>query len=295
MPFLDQLYRYIQLEINMSKPLLTAHCLVRNEERWVWYAIMSVIDYVDKILVFDTGSTDNTIKIVKSIKSPKIIFEQKGVVDKKQFTQLRQEMLNRTTTSWFMVLDGDEIWPQKTISELQQTIIKAPKNKQAVVVGQWTCLGDVFHYSVELARERQPGVPDNLIGFRLPRAIKKINGLHCVGEYGYESYADSDEINISDWDKQRLIFLPDKYKYFHMTFLPRSSSRYKDQEVMMRASKTLFYKGTPFPNEISYPEVFYQKRPAIVPSPWIKFTFKQQVTGWFYQIQKYADKMWRIT
>ena len=44
-----------------------AHTLVKNEERYIWYAVMSVIDWVDKILIWDTGSTDKTVEIIKEI------------------------------------------------------------------------------------------------------------------------------------------------------------------------------------------------------------------------------------
>ncbi len=40
--------------------------VIRNEENWVWFAIMSVIKFVDKVIVYDLGSADNTLKIVKS-------------------------------------------------------------------------------------------------------------------------------------------------------------------------------------------------------------------------------------
>ena len=62
------------------KKTLTAHMMLCNEERWCWYAIMSVIDHVDHMIIFDTGSTDRTVEIVKGILveprySQKIIFE----------------------------------------------------------------------------------------------------------------------------------------------------------------------------------------------------------------------------
>ena len=45
-----------------------ANTLVRNEERYLWFSVMSVINWVDKILIWDDASTDNTYEIAKLIK-----------------------------------------------------------------------------------------------------------------------------------------------------------------------------------------------------------------------------------
>jgi len=39
---------------------ITAQMVVKNEENFVWFAIKSVLPYVKKFLITDTGSTDNT-------------------------------------------------------------------------------------------------------------------------------------------------------------------------------------------------------------------------------------------
>ena len=58
------------------KKTVWVNTVIRNEENFIWYALMSVIDYVDKILIYDLGSTDKTVEIIKTIKSPKIILKQ---------------------------------------------------------------------------------------------------------------------------------------------------------------------------------------------------------------------------
>ena len=45
-----------------------AHTLVKNEEKFVWYSVMSIISHVEKVLLWDTGSTDNTPEILKELK-----------------------------------------------------------------------------------------------------------------------------------------------------------------------------------------------------------------------------------
>jgi len=56
----------------MKKFKIVVHCLVKNEENFIWYAINSVLPFVDKIMIWDNDSTDKTIEIIKSIHSPKI-------------------------------------------------------------------------------------------------------------------------------------------------------------------------------------------------------------------------------
>lgn len=259
---------------------ITAHCLIRNEERWIWYAVKSVLDYVDEILIFDTGSTDNTVIIIKTIKSKKIILEERGIVDKIQFTSLRQEMLDRTTTPWFMVLDGDEIWPKKAIAELIKTAKAVQRQIEAVVVGQWVCQGDVFHYSkeVEELQEDKSGRQ----GFWLSRAWRVTSGLHAIGEYGVESYADKKGVNVSHWKTERLEYLT--HKFFHMSLLPRSASIKKDREVMMRGPKRSFTRGAPFSRDFRYPEVFNKQRPDMVHSAWRRHTWIDTLGGAYYRL-----------
>ena len=53
----------------MSKKNIWVHTLVKNEEKYLWYAVMSVADFVDKVLLWDTGSSDKTVEIIKQIQN----------------------------------------------------------------------------------------------------------------------------------------------------------------------------------------------------------------------------------
>jgi glycosyltransferase involved in cell wall biosynthesis len=279
----------------MKKLDITAHCLIRNEENWIWYAIHSVLNFVDNVIIFDTGSTDNTVPIIKTIHSPKILFEQKGQVNKSQYSALRQEMLSRTKTSWFLILDGDEIWFKKTLVELRENIMKMDKTKDAVVVGEWMCQGDIFHFNSDVERLFDLNAPE-LPGYRLARVVKKLPGLRVVGHYGVESYADKNGLNISNWPKERQIYLQNRF--MHMSFLPRTSKRSNDELVMMRRNKTSFSRGKRFAENFQYPEVFYMKRPEIVPSPWRKLSLIDsfwRVRAGAYKLGKHLANIHRLS
>ncbi|MEK9201171.1 MAG: glycosyltransferase, partial [Patescibacteria group bacterium] len=129
---------------------IVVHTLVRNEQNWIWYALNSIIDYVDEIMVWDNNSTDDTVKIIKSISSSKIKFHQAGDLDKDSFTKARQKMLEETSSDWIMMLDGDEIWPQAAISEAVD-LIHSGKNLEYLVHPYSNLVGDVFHYQDESA------------------------------------------------------------------------------------------------------------------------------------------------
>lgn len=240
---------------------ITAHVIVKNEEQWIWYAINSVIEYVDKIIIFDTGSTDQTINIIKSIRSPKIKFEEKGLVNPKQLVDLRNEQINKTETDWFMLLDGDEVWPENSIRKITTLNFG---NKKAVVVRTRNCVGDIYHY-----------LPENRGHYRLLgmeghfniRFYKKSPGYKWVGTYPLEAYSNDDgPINNQD---DKLLFI-DTY-YWHLTHLVRSSVENKKRRIE-KGIRT---------DEKDIPQVFFKKSPGIVPNPFIKPSFYERIIASF--------------
>ncbi|KKR53922.1 MAG: Glycosyl transferase family 2 [Candidatus Woesebacteria bacterium GW2011_GWD2_40_19] len=67
-----------------------AHTLVKNEEKWLWYSVTSVIDHVDKLLLWDTGSTDKSIEIEKELEKKypgKIELKQRKITSPSDFTK----------------------------------------------------------------------------------------------------------------------------------------------------------------------------------------------------------------
>lgn len=221
---------------------IVAHTLVKNEEGFIWFAINSVIDYVDKIMVWDNGSADRTVEIVKSIKNSKIKF--KDVSDLRPEIA-RQKMLEESKDfDWIFILDGDEIWFESSIQYLVSTI---QSNINCVVVPNYMLIGDVFHYQEEKAgRYRIAG----RVGHYNVRAVRNVSGLHVEGIYPNEAYVTKEGIKVQDLPKDRILFLEDMY--LHASFL----------------KKRKYEIGEEFPKDFYYPEVFFKNRPSFVLSPW---------------------------
>jgi len=270
------------------KQKITVHCLIKNEENWIWYALKSVIDWVDQILVFDTGSTDKTAEIIKTINDKKIIFEEKGEVNAKTYSKLRQEMIDKTKEGWLMILDGDEIWTEEAIKELREGIEKKGKDIIVVAVRYWNCLGDIFHYSQELEKKQTPFGPP---GFWAGRCFRKsIPGLHVSGFYGFEGFTDKNGKQICELGENKILFL--KNRFFHTRLLPRSRD---DKKVMQRGGKRKYQLGLAFPEGTSYPQVFWGNRPEIVPDALRRFTFSDRLIGFFINPWLWLrTRLWRM-
>lgn len=246
---------------------ITVHCIIKNEEHWIWYALKSVIPIAARIIIFDTGSTDNTVNIIKTFDNKKIIFQQKDFATPSGLTKLREEQLRMTNTPWFLILDGDEVWPSETTTELKVLLSDASEDSYGVVVRAWNLVGDIFHYHPESVKYHWPYAPKGYLGWANLRVIRTtIPGLKIKGDYPLEAYCDKTGAPIQNYGSKRLIFL--KNRYFHMTYLARSTSRKIDKTVLNRAHKGKTEFGITFPKNFRYPEVFYQQRPSIVPIPW---------------------------
>ena len=82
---------------------LSACMIVRNEERLLGQCLGSIRDYVDEIIVVDTGSVDSTIAIAKAYGAK--VYEHPWQYD---FAFHRNQSIGYATGDWFLVIDADE-------------------------------------------------------------------------------------------------------------------------------------------------------------------------------------------
>jgi glycosyltransferase involved in cell wall biosynthesis len=253
-----------------KKQSIWVNCLVKNEERWLWFGINSVLPYVDKILVWDSGSTDKTKEIINSIKNNKIEFKEIGEVSKEKFGHIRQQMLGLTFGDWVFILDGDEIWPKVSLTSLIDEINNADPKIEGLSVRPINFVGDINYIHPETFSNQTPHAPIGLKGFFSTRVFRRaIKGLHAANSYGKESFYDADNLTLRE--KPNRIKYLDKIYYWHMSYLPRSSSE-TDQKVMMRAKKRKYEIGIKRPEWIGIPEVFNLPRPENVQNPYYQMS-----------------------
>lgn len=246
-----------------------AHTLVKNEERYVWYAVMSVIEHVDKILIWDTGSTDDTIKIVKYIHDlypQKVEINLLGEVNISEFTHVRNDMLKETEADWFMILDGDEVWWEDDIQKMIAIVRKEGEHLDSIVNRYTNIVGDIYHFQPESAGKY---MIDDITGFLTIRCMNRtIPGLTISKPHGQQGVYDGKGRLIQNRNSQRRFFM-NKSTYLHFTNVVRSESKFKDLLVPKRKIKLKYEIGRKFPADFYYPEVFFRPRPDFIYYPFI--------------------------
>jgi glycosyltransferase involved in cell wall biosynthesis len=242
-----------------------ANTLVKNEERYLWFSLMSVLDYVDKILIWDTGSSDKTLQIIQEVKNnypEKILFKEVGEVDPIAYTKMRQKMLDETKSDWIMILDGDEVWWDDSMKMVTQTIEKSGSDLDSIVTPYFNIVGDIYHFQKESAGRYK--IDDKIGNHTIRFMNRKISGLYTSRSHGQHGYFDKSDTLIQDRNSKRRRFV--QAPFLHFTHMVRSVNTEFDIKVPKRKGKYKFELGVSFPLDFYYPEVFFEQRPKNVDS-----------------------------
>ncbi len=242
----------------MSKADITAQMVVKNEDGFVWYSITSILPYVNKLLITDTGSTDETLQIITSFRSEKIEIDRIKSNKKIDIGSIRQQQLSESQTDWIWIIDGDEIYPGSLCQEIIRIIQSKGSYLEGIVVRRFDLLGDIYHYQSDEA-----GIYD-LFGRKGHFALrlmnkKNVQGLHVEGNYPYEGYYDKKGRELINHNPEKFVFTDGKL--WHTMYLQRSSLGKKLANTLHR-NKYKIETGLHIPDSSLLPEVFLKFNPG---------------------------------
>ncbi len=97
--------------------------IVRNESYFLEHCLSSACDFVDEIVIVDTGSTDNTLEIARRFTNRIVSFEWQD-----HFADARNYALEHASGEWIIVLDADEMIEPEHWRELRRRIVDTDKD-----------------------------------------------------------------------------------------------------------------------------------------------------------------------
>ena len=120
-----------------QKPEIIAAICAYNEQLNIHECLTHLEEYVDKIILFDDGSTDNTVKLAKKHKKVKkiILNNNKTHWDEKKNRQtiLKEAyLISEKQNPWVLCVDADERFEKRFLSNLRK-IAASQKYSNSVI------------------------------------------------------------------------------------------------------------------------------------------------------------------
>ncbi len=101
---------------------ISACTIAKNEENTIPLSIDSYKYFVDEIIVVDTGSSDNTVKVAKEHGAHVYHYEWNN-----DFAAAKNAALDRATGDWIIFLDADEYFVEGCGKRIREAIVEAEK------------------------------------------------------------------------------------------------------------------------------------------------------------------------
>lgn len=102
-------------------PTLSICMIVKNEASILGRCLKSIAEIADELVIVDTGSTDDTVKIAQEY-GAKIIKDQW----RDDFSHARNVSLKNASSGWILWLDADDIVPEQSCVKIQSLKSSSP-------------------------------------------------------------------------------------------------------------------------------------------------------------------------
>ncbi len=117
------------MEGKKRNPKISACMIVRNEENFLPRCLHSIRDYVDEIVIVDTGSTDRTVRIAESFGAR--VYHHPW---EDHFSKHRNQSLGYAKGDWILYIDADEEMIKGSGETLRRGVCEAPEKIDAIAV-----------------------------------------------------------------------------------------------------------------------------------------------------------------
>lgn len=141
--WLCEAYKKLKIEDSSYRPQLSACFIVKNEEDCLGQALANVSPHVEEIIVVDTGSTDDTVKIAEKYNSKVHQIEWRN-----DFSWARNQSLKHATQEWVIVLDADEMISDEDWKKIKELIFRKDADEAFLIQTTYTDRSLLFNWKI---------------------------------------------------------------------------------------------------------------------------------------------------
>jgi glycosyltransferase involved in cell wall biosynthesis len=101
---------------------LTCGYITKNEGQFLEASLRAICPYIEELIIFDSGSTDETLKIAEKFRGEVPGFKIKNYTWKNDFSAARNDLANEAKHRWILFIDGDEVIDEKGIQQISAAV-----------------------------------------------------------------------------------------------------------------------------------------------------------------------------
>jgi glycosyltransferase involved in cell wall biosynthesis len=201
--------------MNMQKLPLSVAIITNNEEDNIGRTLESIADIASEIIIVDSGSTDDTLKIAEKYGCKIFKEEWKG------YARQKNSALQKVSEPWILCLDADE----EVTPELKSAIAEKISNPDAdgyLLKRKTFYLGKLLNHSWQpdwklrlFKRDSEPSWKGDIIheGLEINGRVKKIDGF--LIHYSFRNLKHHFD-KTNDYARQSAMAYYEKGKNFHL-------------------------------------------------------------------------------
>lgn len=255
---------------------ITGIWITKNSGKFIGYSVASLLDVLDQVIVMDGESTDNTLNMLFSFKSPKI---QVTVLNQDRYNMNHQAKIGfqHAVGDVVMLLGDDYLWDRANSSQLRRYCLRALEDgKKGIMCSVYNIAFVPKRYFTKVTK-----------GYIHCQHNEKRDPLMCVGSFFVDQLVicHKSEIKRGPWPKgvpkvrqkgrqyiksplsfSHWKYMKDTKEYFMRKYVlyKKDTGKRITEEQAEQAWKDLHVAPThPYPGKI--PEVLYEYRDKFVP------------------------------
>ena len=202
-------------------PSIFGIALLRDEDLVAAWSLGNVVDFCDKLLVLDNGSTDRTREIVDALARMHPHVEIHDVPDAYDTHRFVEPLAGRPI--WVLGVDGDEIYDREGLARLRPKLLDGDLDEY------WSLVGHTLHLT---AGDFDEGWAE---GFTSPtsRSITKLYNFGAIESWRqgrHERLHGKNKVFRKGWSADAIrrfdasgAWDESDFRCLHLCFLPRSS------------------------------------------------------------------------